>query len=79
MVFNRWEISDNSWLFKSLVGQYSPDNLHLGNSESNIIKQAVEYYKQDATLIAIEQKKRDSLEKNFWDLRVDCYISQLET
>jgi hypothetical protein len=22
---------------------------------------------------------RDSLEKNFWDLRVDCYISQLET
>jgi hypothetical protein len=52
MVFNRWEISDNSWLFKSLVGQYSPDNLHLGNSESNIIKQAVEYYKQDAALRA---------------------------
>jgi hypothetical protein len=32
-----WDISENSWLFKSLVGQYSPDNLHLGNSESNII------------------------------------------
>jgi hypothetical protein len=30
-------------------------------------------------LIAIEQKKRDSLEKIFWDLRVDCYISQLKT